>query len=97
MRNALRFPIRLKILITMLVVVTGVVGAIVATMANLFHMDKKTYITDLVSMVTASTAEERGPTTAACCRRLACRRPTCWPTSNAIRCLSPASWTARRT
>jgi signal transduction histidine kinase len=58
MRNALRFPIRLKILITMLVVVTGVVGAIVATMANLFHMDKKTYITDLVSMVTASTAEE---------------------------------------
>jgi hypothetical protein len=58
MRTALRFPIRLKILITMLIVVTGVVSAIVITMANLFHDDKRTYITDLASMVAQSTAEE---------------------------------------
>ncbi|NOT33893.1 MAG: HAMP domain-containing protein [Candidatus Eisenbacteria bacterium] len=53
-----RMPLRLKILITVLVIVTGAVGAITFTMANLFHQDKRTYITDVVSMVSISTADQ---------------------------------------
>ena len=53
-----RLSIRIKILVTMLLVVTGAVGAIVVTMANLFHEDKKTYVTDLVSLFAGATAEE---------------------------------------
>jgi signal transduction histidine kinase len=58
MNVTLRFPIRLQILVTMLVVVTGVVGAIVFTMVNLFHADKQTYIRDLTSVVTGHAADE---------------------------------------
>jgi len=58
MKKGLRFPIRLKILVTLLIVVTAVVSAIVLTMAGLFHQDKKTYITDLVAMRAVSHAEE---------------------------------------
>ena len=58
MNIPLRFPIRLKILVTLLLVVTGVVSAITFTMANLFHEDKKAYISDLALMVAISTAEE---------------------------------------
>ncbi len=58
MKRRVRFPIRLKILVTLLFVVTAVVSVIVFTMASLFHEDKKTYINDLVSMTSLSTAEE---------------------------------------
>ena len=58
MKNPLRISIRIKILTALLFVVTGVVGVIVLMMANLFHLDKKAYITDLVSLVSVSTAEE---------------------------------------
>ena len=58
MLGRLRFPIRLKILVTLLFVVTGVVSAITVIMANFFHEDKKTYIRELVSMMAISTAEE---------------------------------------
>jgi signal transduction histidine kinase len=51
-------PIRLKILVALLFIVTGVVGAITLTMANLFHQDKRAYVNDLVSIVALSTAEE---------------------------------------
>src|SRR3990170_271571 len=53
-----RFPIRFKILVAVLFVITAVVGIITFTMANLFHADKKTYIHDLVSVVALNTAEE---------------------------------------
>lgn len=53
-----RFPIRFKILIILLCVITAVVGLITFAMANLFHADKKTYIHDLVSVVALNTAEE---------------------------------------
>jgi two-component system, NtrC family, sensor kinase len=52
------FPLRLKILVTVLLIVTGVVSTITFTMANLFHQDKKTYINDLVSTVSRGAAEE---------------------------------------
>jgi len=52
------FPLRFKVLITVLVIVTAVVSVITFTMAALFHQDKRTYITDLVSMVSLSSAEE---------------------------------------
>lgn len=58
MKSRLRFPIRLKFLMTMLLVVTGVVSAIIMTMAGLFHDDKRVYITDLTSMLAVGTAEE---------------------------------------
>jgi signal transduction histidine kinase len=58
MSKRLRFPIRLKILASLLFLVTGVVGVITFKMASLFHDDKKAYINDLVSMVALSTAEE---------------------------------------
>jgi len=51
-----RFPIRFKILVAVLFVITAVVGIITFTMANLFHADKKTYIHDLVSVVALNTA-----------------------------------------
>lgn len=52
MLKQLRFPIRFKILVTLLVVVTAVVALITFIMANLFHADKRVYIHDL----TAATA-----------------------------------------
>ena len=58
MNSPLRIPMRVKILIAVLFVVTGVVSAITFTMANLFHDDKKTYITDLASVVALGTAQE---------------------------------------
>jgi two-component system NtrC family sensor kinase len=58
MRNPLRFPLRLKILVALLLVVTAVVSVITFTMANMFHDDKRTYVTDLVSLVAVSTADE---------------------------------------
>ena len=51
MKSRVRIPIRLKILITLLILVTGVVSVITFTMANLFHVDKKVYVNDLISIV----------------------------------------------
>jgi len=58
MKRRVRVPIRLKILLSVLFVVTAVVSVITFTMANLFHEDKTTYIKDLASMVSQSAAEE---------------------------------------
>ena len=57
-RLRFRFPIRFKILITQLLVVTTAVSAITFTMASLFHKDKSTYIHDLTSVIALHTADE---------------------------------------
>lgn len=57
-RRRFRFPIRFKILLSLLVVITVVVSAITYTMANLFHDDKKTYIRDLASIAAVHAAAE---------------------------------------
>ncbi len=54
----IRFPIRFKLMLTLLVVITMVVGAITYTMAKLFHTDKTTYIYDLTSIVAQHVADE---------------------------------------
>jgi len=51
-------PIRLKIIIGQLFIVTAVVFVITFTMADLFHDDKTTYIHDLTSVITMHVAEE---------------------------------------
>ncbi|NNG47825.1 MAG: HAMP domain-containing protein [Deltaproteobacteria bacterium] len=53
-----RFPVRFKILLTMLVVITAVMGIITYIMTSQFHADKMTYIHDLASVVALNTAEE---------------------------------------
>ena len=58
MSARLRFPIRFKILITILIVTTSVVSIITFTMANLFHTDKTAYIHDLTSEMAMHTAAE---------------------------------------
>ena len=58
MRNKIRFPIRLKILATVLLVITAVVSVITFTMANLFHADKSTYIHDLTSATALNATQE---------------------------------------
>lgn len=58
MKKRLRFPIRFKILIALLLIVTGVVSIITFTMANLFHADKAAYIHDLTSEMATHTASE---------------------------------------
>ena len=55
---ALRIPLRYKILVTLLLVVTVVVSIIIFTMVNLFHRDKTAYIRDLTSYIALQTAEE---------------------------------------
>jgi two-component system, NtrC family, sensor kinase len=52
------FPIRIKIMVSLLFVVTAVVSVITFTMANLFHEDKRAYINDLASIVALNTAQE---------------------------------------
>jgi two-component system NtrC family sensor kinase len=51
-------PLRFKVLVSLLLGITIVVGLITFTMANLFHTDKTTYINDLVSTNTIHTAQE---------------------------------------
>jgi HAMP domain-containing protein len=46
------FPLRLKVLITVLAFLMMVVGFITATMADLFHQDKTAYVRDLSASVT---------------------------------------------
>jgi signal transduction histidine kinase len=58
MKKRIRFPIRFKILIALLLIVTGVVSIITFTMANLFHADKAAYIHDLTSEMAMHTASE---------------------------------------
>jgi len=60
MFKKLRFPIRFKILIALLLVITTVVSVITFTMANLFHADKSAYIHDLTSEMAMHTAAETG-------------------------------------
>lgn len=58
MLNRVRFPIRFKFLIALLLVITAVVGTITFTMAKLFHDDKSAYIHDLTSEMAMHTAAE---------------------------------------
>lgn len=51
-------PIRFKLLVTQLLVVTTAVGVITFTMARLFHADKTAYVHDLTSVMALQTAEE---------------------------------------
>jgi signal transduction histidine kinase len=53
-----QFSIRLKLLLTMLLVVTAVVSIITFTIVSLFQKDKTTYIFDLTSVVALHMAEE---------------------------------------
>ena len=46
------FPIRLKVLLTVVVMLMLVVGVITSTMANLFHQDKTTYVRDYSAGIT---------------------------------------------
>ena len=61
-RSRFTFSIRLKLLLTMLLVVTAVVSAITFTIVNLFQKDKTTYIFDLTSVVALHMAEEADTT-----------------------------------
>ncbi|HJV35243.1 sensor histidine kinase [Geomonas sp.] len=58
MDNKLKFPLRFKILVAQLLVVTVVLSLITFTMARLFHEDKTAYIHDLTSTVVQHTAAE---------------------------------------
>ena len=63
MPQAAGMPIRYKILLAVLLVVTAVVSTITFTMAQLFHADKKIYVRDLSSVQAMHAAQE----TAALC------------------------------
>ena len=58
MLKKFRFPIRFKILLTLLVVMTLVVSLITFIMANLFHSDKTAYIKDLTATTASNQAEK---------------------------------------
>ena len=58
MLKDLRFPIRLKLLVAVLLLITVVVSTITFTMAKLFHTDKTAYIHDLTSVIALHTAQE---------------------------------------
>jgi two-component system NtrC family sensor kinase len=52
------FPIRLKVLVAVLVILMLVIGVITATMANLFQQDKTAYVRDFSSAVTGNMRAE---------------------------------------
>lgn len=56
--NKFVFPLRLKVLITVLAFLMMVVGFIMATMADLFHQDKTAYVRDLSASVTSDVKTE---------------------------------------
>jgi signal transduction histidine kinase len=58
MLKHLRIPLRFKILVGLLLLVTVVLGLITFTMARLFNTDKTTYIHDLTSVMAVHAAEE---------------------------------------
>ncbi len=60
MAGRFNFPIRLKILVTLLGVITVVVSLIIMTMANLFDQDKTTYVRDMTSVIAVRAAGEAG-------------------------------------
>ena len=56
--NKFSFPIRLKVLVAVLVMLMLVVGVITATMANLFQQDKTAYVRDFSAAVTGNMRAE---------------------------------------
>lgn len=56
--NKYSFPIRLKVLVAVLVILMLVIGVITATMANLFQQDKTAYVRDFSSAVTSNMLAE---------------------------------------
>ena len=58
MNRSVKFPIRLKVMISLLFGITVVVSVITFTMAHFFHEDKRSYINDWISVATRSTAAE---------------------------------------
>jgi signal transduction histidine kinase len=65
-----KFPIRFKILVALLLIVTSVVSFITFSMANLFHTDKSAYIHDLTSEMALNTAAETRGLLVGYCERL---------------------------
>ena len=57
-KSPTRFPIRLKIMVSLLVCITGVVSIISFVMANFFHDDKRAYMKDWISIAARSIAAE---------------------------------------
>jgi signal transduction histidine kinase len=57
-KRRVRFPIRLKIMLSVLIGITAVVSVITFTMAHFFHEDKRSYLNDWISIATRSTATE---------------------------------------
>ncbi|WP_136525770.1 sensor histidine kinase [Geomonas ferrireducens] len=60
MNTRLKFPLRFKILLSQLLVVSVVLSLITFTMATLFQKDKTAYIHDLTSTMALHSAEEAG-------------------------------------
>ncbi len=56
--NKFSFPIRLKVLVALLVILMLVIGVITATMANLFQQDKTAYVRDFSAAVTGNMQAE---------------------------------------
>lgn len=56
--NKFSFPIRLKVLVAVLVILMLIIGVITATMANLFQQDKTAYVRDFSSAVTTNMRAE---------------------------------------
>ena len=52
--NKISFPIRLKVLVAVLVILMLVIGVITATMASLFQEDKTAYVRDFSAAVTSN-------------------------------------------
>ena len=51
-------PMRLKILLGVLILITAAVSTITFSMANIFHTDKRAYIKDLTSLIALQMAQE---------------------------------------
>ncbi len=58
MKKKLNVPIRFKIIVLFLSLITVVVGIITFTMANMFHADKTAYVHDLTSAIAINKAQE---------------------------------------
>lgn len=58
MRRLIKLPLRFKILIALLLVVTVAVSIITFTMARMFHSDKTMYIHDLASLIAVNSSQE---------------------------------------
>lgn len=56
--TVMSFPIRLRILATLLLVTTVALSLITAVMGNLFHKDKTAYIKDLTTVIATRAADE---------------------------------------